>query len=91
MGRSFQALVQQGRVYLPKGKAWVEPLLNQLTRFPFGAFDDGADVLALFGRRIDKVWSKTIIKEKKKKVEVKGMPQPTMAEMTGMTGDNDDY
>ncbi len=78
MGRAFQALVQQGRVYLPEGKDWVEPLLNQLCRFPYGAYDDGADACSLMGRHIDKVWAKKHKKEKTKKREIKGMQPMTI-------------
>ena len=75
MGRSFQALVQQERVYLPTNKDWAEPLLNHLTRFPNGAYDDGADACALFGRYIDRVWSKKkpVPKKKAGKVLIKPM------------------
>jgi phage terminase large subunit-like protein len=39
-----------GKVWLPKNAPWKADLLNQLMRFPAGKFDDGVDVLSLFGR-----------------------------------------
>jgi predicted phage terminase large subunit-like protein len=81
MGRSFQALVQQGLVYLPEGEQWAQDLVDQLCKFPNGAYDDGADACALFGRWIDKVWSKKVKKDKAKKVEVKGMQPMTIGDL----------
>ena len=81
MGRAFQALVQQGRVYLPKGKDWSEGLINQLTRFPYGAYDDGADACALFGRYIDKVWSKNVDKKREKAMKITGIPKLTIGDL----------
>lgn len=52
--RSFQAMVAQGRVYLPR-TSWAEDLVEQLIRFPKGKRDDKADVCGLFGRLIDKM------------------------------------
>lgn len=54
--RSFQALWEQGRVYLPKGSAWANDLLLQLTRFPLGKLDDKVDASSIFARTITKVW-----------------------------------
>jgi hypothetical protein len=83
MGRSFQAMVQQGLVYLPEGEQWAEDLIDQLCKFPNGAYDDGADACALFGRWIDKIWAKKVTKEKKIKRELKGMQPMTMEDMHG--------
>ncbi len=60
MCRSFQARVEQRKVYLPKGKAWAEDLVRQLMRFPKGKVDDKVDVCGLFGRILDKMHSATI-------------------------------
>jgi predicted phage terminase large subunit-like protein len=81
MGRSFQALVQNGLVYLPEGEQWAQDLVDQLCKFPNGAYDDGADACALFGRWIDKVWAKKVIKKDKKKKEIKGMQPMTMSDL----------
>lgn len=83
MGRSFQALVQSGRVYLPKTQ-WAEDLVSQLTKFPNGAFDDGADACALFGRYIDKVWAKKKPKVERKPKPIQGAPEMTFADLTGV-------
>lgn len=56
--RSFQALVENGRVYLPTNKEFSTELIAQLTRFPAGKYDDKVDVCSLFGRMIAEVWSK---------------------------------
>lgn len=53
MCRSFQARAKQGKVYLPRGKAWAEDLVAQLLRFPKAKFDDKVDVCGLFGRMLD--------------------------------------
>lgn len=82
MGRAFQALVQEGLIYMPDVQ-WARDLVDQLCKFPNGAYDDGADACALFGRYIDQVWTKTVDKKKEAKKEVKG-PQPmTMQELGG--------
>jgi predicted phage terminase large subunit-like protein len=53
--RSFQALASMGKVFLPKNAVWRSELIGQLTRFPAGQYDDGADVCSLFGRGLEKV------------------------------------
>ena len=53
MCRGFQARAKQGKVYLPRGKAWAEDLVAQLVRFPKAKFDDKVDVCGLFGRILD--------------------------------------
>lgn len=55
--RSFQAIVEAGRVYLPSNKPWATELLSQLSRFPLAKYDDKVDVCSLFGRRISDVWA----------------------------------
>jgi len=52
--RSFQALAKSGKVYIPNTE-WGDQLLNQLLKFPAGAFDDKVDVCGLMGRLIDKI------------------------------------
>ncbi len=48
--RSIQALASMGNVWLPKQAPWKAELLSQLLSFPSGKFDDGVDVMSLFGR-----------------------------------------
>lgn len=48
--RPIQGLASMGKVWLPKNAPWKGDLLNQLLRFPAGKYDDGVDVLSLFGR-----------------------------------------
>lgn len=82
MGRSFQALVQQNRIYLPAGKDWAENLLSQLTKFPAGRFDDGADVCALFGRHINKVWAAKAPQEPEGERKITGRKPIAMKALT---------
>jgi predicted phage terminase large subunit-like protein len=49
--RSFQALAANGQVALPKTQ-WADDLIDQLTRFPAGKYDDGVDVCSLIGRAV---------------------------------------
>lgn len=48
--RTIQGMASMGKVWLPKNAPWKGELLNQLMRFPAGKYDDGVDVLSLFGR-----------------------------------------
>ena len=50
--RSFQALLMQGKVYIPEC-AWGDELIEQLVAFPYGRYDDKVDVCGLFGRILD--------------------------------------
>ena len=61
--RSFQALVEAGRIYLPKDKPWAIDLLLQLIRFPMGRYDDKVDVCSLVGRMIADIWASTPSKD----------------------------
>jgi len=61
--RSFQARAKQGKVYLPKNKAWAQDLVSQLIRVPRGRHDDKFDVCGLFGRMLDKMTSAFIPNE----------------------------
>lgn len=51
--RPIQAMASMGKVFLPKRAPWKDRLLNQLLRFPAGKYDDGVDVLSLFGRGLE--------------------------------------
>lgn len=51
--RSIQAMASMGKVYLPKSAPWKSELLNQMLRFPAGKYDDGVDVMSLFGRGME--------------------------------------
>jgi predicted phage terminase large subunit-like protein len=54
--RTFQALVEAGKVYLPVNTSWATDLLNQLLRFPLGKYDDKVDVCSIFARMINQMW-----------------------------------
>lgn len=51
--RSIQAMASMGKVFLPKNAPWKAELLSQMLRFPAGKFDDGVDVMSLFGRGLE--------------------------------------
>lgn len=51
--RPIQALASMGKVYLPRRATWKADLLSQMLRFPAGKYDDGVDVLSLFGRGME--------------------------------------
>lgn len=48
--RTIQGMASMGKVWLPKHAPWKADLLAQLLRFPAGKYDDGVDVMSLFGR-----------------------------------------
>ena len=60
IARTFQALWEDGRVYLPHDKEWAHDLIKQLTRFPLGTLDDKVDVCSIFAQLINRVWSQTV-------------------------------
>jgi len=62
--RTFQALVEAGKVYLPKNEPWATELVNQLVRFPLGKYDDKVDACSLFARMINALWGATIDQER---------------------------
>lgn len=66
MARSFQAMVAQGRVYLPR-TTWAEDLVDQLIRFPKGKRDDKVDVCGVLGRLIDKMHTPIIPEKEEEK------------------------
>ena len=51
--RPIQAMASMGKVFVPKKAPWKDRLMNQLLRFPAGKYDDGVDVLSLFGRGLE--------------------------------------
>jgi len=51
--RPIQAMASTGKVFVPKKAPWKDRLMNQLLRFPAGKYDDGVDVLSLFGRGLE--------------------------------------
>lgn len=53
--RPIQAMASMGKVFLPKNAAWKAELLSQLLRFPAAKYDDGVDVMSLFGRGLEHV------------------------------------
>ena len=54
---AFGARVSGGSVWLPKGQAWAEDLVDQCVAAPAGRYDDKYDVGGLFGRMIDQLVS----------------------------------
>lgn len=63
--RSFQARASMGKVYLPNNDIG-HRLLDQLLRFPAGAYDDAVDVCSLFGQMLDQTIPAFIPKEDSK-------------------------
>jgi predicted phage terminase large subunit-like protein len=55
--RTFQALCNAGKIYLPTNTPWATELVNQLIRFPAGKYDDKVDVCSIFARMINEVWA----------------------------------
>ena len=53
----FRARAHAGTVYLPRGKAWANRLVDQLVAFTGldGGKDDAVDVCGLMGRALDQV------------------------------------
>lgn len=50
--RSIQARMSMGKVYFPRLAPWSADLVDELVRFPTGAFDDQVDALSLIGRML---------------------------------------
>jgi phage terminase large subunit-like protein len=44
--RPLQGRMQQGRVYFPTNKPWMQEVTKELLRFPAGAHDDIVDAMA---------------------------------------------
>lgn len=53
--QGFQARASAGTIWLPKGEAWAERLVELLCGFPAARYDDGPDVCGLLGRAIDQM------------------------------------
>ncbi len=68
--RPIQAMASMGKVFLPKRADWKDRLLSQLLRFPAGKYDDGVDVLSLFGRGLEHMRGPK--QKRKDKAEVHG-------------------
>jgi predicted phage terminase large subunit-like protein len=47
-------LMEQGKVWFPKGKPWLDELYAELVTFPYAKHDDQVDVLAYAARQIAK-------------------------------------
>ncbi len=45
MARALVA-IEAGKVYLPAERPWLPELLNELSAFPFGDYDDQVDALS---------------------------------------------
>lgn len=74
MARTFQALWEAGRIYLPEGQEWAQDLLRQLTRFPMGTLDDKVDTCSLFARLMGMVWEQDPPKPPDAPVEIINVP-----------------
>jgi phage terminase large subunit-like protein len=46
--------MEQGKVWFPKGKPWLDELYAELAMFPYAKHDDQVDVLAYAARQITK-------------------------------------
>lgn len=53
--QSIRGRMAQGRVYLPKGVAWVDDFVAELMQFPAGRNDDQVDAFGLLGQLLDKM------------------------------------
>ena len=53
--RPIQGRMRQGKVLLPKGRAFLEWLVPEMLRFPNGVNDDGVDALAWIGQMMNMV------------------------------------
>lgn len=47
--RAIQGRLQQGKLFFPRDKAFLDPLVNEMLRFPNGVHDDQIDALAWLG------------------------------------------
>jgi predicted phage terminase large subunit-like protein len=47
--RAIQAMSSMGKVFFPKNAIWKNELITQMLKFPNGKYDDGVDVMGLFG------------------------------------------
>lgn len=54
--RAFQALAENGKVYIPK-TPWGDELIEQLVAFPYAKHDDKVDTCGLFGRILDQTYA----------------------------------
>lgn len=63
--RNIQAMASMGKVFIPKNAPWKAEWLSQMLRFPAGKYDDGVDVMSLFGRGLEFVNSPKANKPKK--------------------------
>ena len=89
--RSFQALWEAGRIYLPKGEPWAASLLEQLTRFPKGRYDDKVDVCSIFARMISQIWAANRPKEQPKPKVISGEPTLRMQDFMRPTNKGPDW
>jgi predicted phage terminase large subunit-like protein len=67
---AFRGLASMGKVYIPN-TAWGDSMIEHLIRFPYGKYDDKADICGLFGRILDQTWAAnlpSVIKKKKRDI-----------------------
>lgn len=53
--RNIQAMASMGKVFIPRNAPWKAEWLSQMLRFPAGKYDDGVDVMSLFGRGLEHI------------------------------------
>lgn len=53
--RPIQGRFKQGKVYIPRGRAWTDAFVTELLRFPNGVKDDQVDATAWLGQMMNKV------------------------------------
>lgn len=70
---SFRARAKAGTFHLPR-KPWAYRLVDLLCGFPMAAFDDGVDVMGLFGRALDQI------------ADAEKKPEPRKKDPDPMTG-----
>jgi len=70
--RSIQARWSMGKVFLPMVAPWKADLVGQMLKFPGGKYDDGVDVMSLFGRGLE------FVKTPKKKEPAQVVQQQMM-------------
>ena len=66
MARAIQARASMGKLYIPEGQEWAQPLISQSLSFPAGKHDDKVDVLALMGLVLDEAHPAVATKTEKR-------------------------
>lgn len=74
--QAIRGRLAQGKVYFPRHKSWVEPLVTEMLQFPAGKYDDQVDALSLLGRMLAEM-----VKAETPKMPTDMLAQPTINEM----------